>query len=206
MNSTAILFALGVVLCWGLYSVFLHSGSQGFGSGPGVNMTANRMKAFLLVGVAYFIVGIVGPILILRAQGASWTSAADWPLEGWKNSLIAGFLGAVGAFFLLMALSSGKNLAETKTLIMIVPAIVFAGAPIVNAVVSIALSKDIRWTDVNWKFWFGVIMAAAGVMFALVNKPSPNPKAKAQAAAATPAAPALPPGYMDVTTRKYEVS
>lgn len=201
MNSTAILFALGVVLCWGLYSVFLHAGSIGFGN---ANPTASRMKAFLLVGVAYFIVGIVGPILILRAQGASWTAAADWPAAGFKNSLIAGFLGAVGAFFLLMALSSGKDRAETNTLIMIVPAIVFAGAPIVNAVVSI--SKEGRWGDVTWKFWLGVILAAAGVMFALVNRPAPKPPAKPQAAAAAPAPSALPPGYTDVTTRKYEVS
>ncbi len=149
MNNTALLYALGTVLLWGLYSVLLHKGSMGMSLPGAPDPTSARMKAFLWVGIAYFLVAIVAPIWILKARGASWT----FPTPGWSWSLIAGVAGAVGAFFLLMGLSSGRSPAESKILPLLVPAIVFSGAPIVNAVVSIW--KDGLWSKVEPPFYIG---------------------------------------------------
>ena len=216
MNSTALLFAFGTVLCWGFYSVLLHmcSVEMGKGSAGPPDLTGNRMKAFLLVGIAYFIVAIVGPLIIIKARGTAWS----FPTAGWSWSLIAGIAGAVGAFFLLMALSSGRSAAESKYVLpLLVPAIVFAGAPIVNTLVS--TTKEGNWGYVNWKFIAGIVLAAAGTAMVMKFKPSPPATPVPAAAQASPGAAksesgpvvrgtarAVAPGYADVTTRTYHVS
>ena len=223
MNSTALLYALGTVLCWGVYSVLLHMGSVEMGKGlPGPpDLTGNRMKAFLLVGIAYVIIAIVAPIIVMMSRGTSW----NFPTKGWSWSLVAGLAGAIGAFFLLMALSSGRSMAESKFILpLIVPAIVFAGAPIVNTLVS--TTKEGNWEFVNWKFVAGILLAAAGTAMVMKYKPAPPEKAASFAAPAIPAGaktPGLPlpkpefvavdrperpvaPGYFDVTRGNYFVS
>jgi hypothetical protein len=214
MNTTAMYYALGTVVCWGLYSVLLHKGSLLMNPG-GPPDVGSRMKAFLMVGIAYFIVGIVGPMLIMKAKSIP-VAPASFPMGGWTWSLLAGFAGAVGAYFLLMALSSGKGPVESKSLVLLVPAIVFAGAPIVNAIV--ALTKDGLWDETPWQFYAGILLASAGVAMVMKYRPlghaAPPAKTGAPAAAlVSPAASApapqvssVAPGYVDVTTRAWFVS
>lgn len=205
MNNTALLYALGTVLCWGLYSVLLHKGSMLMNPG-GPPDVGSRMKAFLLVGVAYFVVGIVGPLLVMKAKGTPMT----FPSGGLTWSFLAGLAGAVGAYFLLMALSSGRGPLESKALVLLVPAIVFAGAPIVNAIVSI--TKDGVWGVTPWQFYGGIILAAAGVAMVMKYRPLGGPPAKpagappAAAVVAPPVVSQIAPGYVDVTTRVWHVS
>ncbi len=203
MNNTALLYALGTVLCWGLYSVLLHKGSM-LMNPAGPPDVGSRMKAFLMVGVAYFVVGIVGPMLVMKAKGTPMT----FPSGGLTWSLLAGLAGAVGAYFLLMALSSGRGPVESKGLVLLVPAIVFAGAPIVNAIVSV--TKDQVWGETRWPFYMGMLLAAAGVAMVMKYRPLGHagpPKASAAAApAAAVVSPALAPGYVDVSTRTWQVS
>ena len=59
-NMTWLAFALMTVAAWGLYGVFLHSG-QGFMKDP----ENGRTKAFLFVGVAYFLTAVLAPLLVL---------------------------------------------------------------------------------------------------------------------------------------------
>jgi hypothetical protein len=218
MNTTALYYALGTVVCWGLYSVLLHKGSM-LMAGTSPVEVGSRMKAFLMVGIAYLVVGIVGPMLVMKLKGTPMT----FPGGGVAWSFIAGLAGAIGAYFLLMALSSGRTPIEGKALVLLVPAIVFAGAPIVNAIVSI--SKDGVWGRTPWQFYVGIILAAAGVAMVMQFRPlgAPPAPAKPTAPASAPAAstaariapfpsPAGPaistvaPGYVDVTTRTWQVS
>ena len=56
-----------------------------------------RIMAFLWVGLAYFLTAVVAPLVILKLKGgnvAFWT----FPTRGWQWSLIAGTLGAIGAW------------------------------------------------------------------------------------------------------------
>lgn len=213
MNPTALNYALGTVVCWGLYSVLLHKGSMMMAGSSPVEV-GSRMKAFLMVGIAYLLVGIIAPLLVMKAKGTPMT----FPSGGLTWSLIAGLAGAVGAYFLLMALSQGKTPVESKSLVLLVPAIVFAGAPIVNALVSI--TKDGVWGKTPWQFYVGILLAAAGVAMVMQYRPLGAPPAKPAAAAAPAGAPALVPvtvftslpastvaaGYSDVTTRSWVVS
>lgn len=201
MNNTALFYALGTVVCWGLYSVLLHKGSL-LMNPAGPPDVGSRMKAFLMVGIAYFVVGIVGPMLVMKAKGTPLT----FPPGGLTWSLLAGLAGAVGAYFLLMALSSGQGPVESKALVLLVPAIVFAGAPIVNAIVSI--TKDKVWGETPWQFYAGILLAAAGVAMVMKFRPLGHaaPPAKPVGATAALVRPAVAPGYLDVTTRPWHVS
>ena len=55
-----IALALGAALSWGLYGPSLHQGQVKLGS---------PFRALLCVGIAYFIIGVIVPVVALMAQG-----------------------------------------------------------------------------------------------------------------------------------------
>ena len=151
-------FALLTVVSWGVYGIFLHSGSMGMAAGGDAGM--GRIKAFLLVGVAYFLVAILCPLIFLLVKGASWT----FPIKGSAWSLVAGVVGALGALFVLLAFGAKGTPAAVMS-------IVFAGAPVVNALVAISLSK--LWGGIRWQFVLGILLAAIGGCLVTYYKPGP---------------------------------
>src|SRR3954471_4394623 len=117
-GSAWLLFSLLTVGCWGLYGAFLHTGQMG------MNDPVNgRYKAFLFVGVAYFLTAVLAPLAILMIRGAGWNFAG----QGVWWSLLAGIVGAAGAFSVLLAFGAKGTPA-------VVMSIVFAGAPVINAI------------------------------------------------------------------------
>ncbi len=155
-SMTWLIFALMTVLSWGLYGVFLHSGQMGM-SDP-IN---GRYKAFLFVGIAYLITAVVGPMIMLLANGASWSI----PAKGMTWSLLAGIVGALGAFCVLLAFGA----KGTPSVVM---SIVFAGAPIVNAIVALALHPPAGgWSALRWQFIAGILLAALGGYLVTLYRP-----------------------------------
>ncbi|MDA7920818.1 hypothetical protein N9B73_03585 [Verrucomicrobiales bacterium] len=172
MNSYAwLIFALGTVLTWGLYGIFLHMGQIGM-SDP----ANGRYKAFLFVGVAYFLTAVLAPLAILVARGSDW----NFPGKGMWLSLLAGILGAIGAFFVLMSL--GALFAQgNKSAPAIVMSIIFAGAPIVNAIVSMVMHPPAGGlAGIRWPFVLGICMAALGGYLVVKFKPEPAPAGHAK--------------------------
>ncbi|MEM7383783.1 MAG: hypothetical protein AAF514_02465 [Verrucomicrobiota bacterium] len=154
-----LIFALMTVLSWGVYGVFLHTGQMGM-----ADQNNGRYKAFLLVGVAYFIVAILCPLAILVFNGSTWS----FPMKGIVWSLLAGIVGALGAFFVLVSLGAGGK----PTYVM---SVVFAGAPIVNALVALSLHPPAGgWTQLRWQFVVGILLAAIGG-FLVVRYKDPKP-------------------------------
>jgi len=154
-----LVFALGTVVTWGLYGIFLHMGQMGM-----VDPVNGRYKAFLFVGVAYFLTAVLAPIAMLMFKGTDWS----FPAKGLWLSLFAGILGAIGAFFVLLALGAALS-AKVQNAPAVVMSIIFAGAPIVNAIVSISMSHD--WGKIRWPFILGLVMAAAGGFLVTKFKP-----------------------------------
>jgi len=155
-SITWLIFALMTVVSWGLYGVFLHSGQMGM-SDP-VN---GRYKAFLFVGIAYLITAVVGPAIMLIANGATWSM----PAKGMGWSLLAGTVGALGAFCVLLAFGA----KGTPNVVM---AIVFAGAPIVNAIVALAWHPPAGgFGAMRWQFIAGILLAAVGGFLVTKYKP-----------------------------------
>ena len=180
-NMTWLIFALMTVACWGVYGVFLHSGSMGMADAQN-----GRYKAFLLVGIAYFVVAILGPAIMLILNKVSlrfW----EYPSKGVSWSFIAGVVGAAGAFFVLLAFGAKGSPAAVMS-------IVFAGAPIVNALVSLSLHPPKGgWAAVPVPFYLGIVLAAVGGCLVTLFKPGPPPKKAEQSVTAV--APGFAEGY-----------
>jgi hypothetical protein len=160
-------FAFLTVISWGVYGIFLHNGQTNMG-----DPVNGRYKAFLFVGVAYFLVAVLAPLAVLVLNHATWS----FPSKGLWWSLIAGCVGAVGAFGVLLAFGAAPK--PVTAYVPVIMAIIFAGAPIVNALVSIALHPPTGgiFGGVKWPFWLGILLAASGG--ALVSKFKPDvPKA-----------------------------
>ena len=163
---TWLVFALLTVITWGVYGVFLHTGQLSMHDA--VN---GRYKAFLFVGIAYFLVAIIGPILLLALSGANWS----FPVKGMIWSLIAGTVGAIGALGVLLAFGAGGKPPVVMT-------IIFAGAPIVNAVVALLQHPPAGgWGSIRAPFWLGILLAITGAALVTKFKPGPPSPKTAQA-------------------------
>lgn len=157
-TMTWLVFALMTVISWGVYGVFLHSGQVSM-----ADPVNGRYKAFLFVGIAYVLTAVIGPVIILSMHGASWT----FPAKGMMWSLLAGIVGALGAFCVLLAFGA-------KGLPSVVMSIVFAGAPVVNAVVALAMHPPAGgFTGLRWQFVAGILLAALGGFLVTMYKPAP---------------------------------
>ena len=151
-----LIFALMTVVSWGLYGVFLHKG-QGLMADPELG----RYKAFFFVGIAYLLTAVVGSGIMLMVNGAEWT----FPASGMFWSVFAGLVGAIGAFCVLLAFGAQGTPA-------VVMSIVFAGAPMVNAIVAIALHPPVGGLGaLRWPFMLGIILAAVGGCLVSLYKP-----------------------------------
>jgi drug/metabolite transporter (DMT)-like permease len=149
-------FSLMTVVAWGVYGLLLHAGQLG------MNDPLNgRYKAFLFVGIAYLITAVLAPAIVLKANGASWS----FPAKGLWWSLFAGIAGAIGAFCVLLAFGAKGSPA-------VVMSIVFAGAPVINAVVALMLHPPAGgWGQIRWQFMAGIVLAAAGGFLVTLYKP-----------------------------------
>ncbi|HVG09034.1 MAG TPA: hypothetical protein VNM67_15120 [Thermoanaerobaculia bacterium] len=160
MKMNWLVFALMTVVSWGLYGAFLHTGQMGM-----ADPVNGRYKAFLFVGLAYFLTAVLAPLLLLKLQGADWT----FPMKGALWSLLAGTVGAAGAFCVLLAFGA-------KGTPPVVMSIVFGGAPIVNALYSLALHPpEGGWGAIRWPFYVGLLLAALGGCLVTLYKPGPAP-------------------------------
>jgi len=163
-------WALMTVICWGTYGVCMHPGSASM-----KNSEHGRIMAFLWVGLAYFLTAVIAPIIILKLKGGPIDFWA-YPAKGWQWSLIAGTLGAIGALGVLLAFGASPN---PKVYVPVVMSIIFAGAPIVNAVVN--TTKDKNWSNVQWPFVLGIVLAAVGGYLVTKHVPKAKPVAEAKA-------------------------
>lgn len=168
-----LIFTLTTVVSWGVYGIMLHTGQLAMG-----DPVHGRTKAFLFVGLAYFLTAVLVPLAILHFAGAEWS----FPSKGLWWSLGAGIVGAIGALCVLLAFGAKGHPVTVMT-------IIFAGAPIINAFVAIALHPPANgWGAIRWEFVLGIILAAVGGTMVSYYKPAPG-GAKPAAPASSPSAP-----------------
>ncbi len=171
-GNTWLAFTFLTVFSWGVYGILLHKG-QVLMADP----IYGRYKAFLFVGIAYFLTAVLAPLFLLMSKGAAFSGYTG---TGMTWSLIAGIAGAVGAFGVLLAFGSKGKPPE-------VMAIVFGGAPVINALVGLYLDREkINWGSVNPAFYLGIALAVAGGALVTLYKPAAVP-AKKPATASAPA-------------------
>jgi len=177
---TWLAFAFLTVVSWGVYGVFLHTGQVAM-----QDPVNGRYKAFLFVGIAYFLTAVLAPLALLLVKGAAFSG---YTARGMGWSLFAGIVGAIGAFGVLLAFGAKGTPA-------VVMSIVFAGAPVVNALYALLLHPPAGgWGSVRPQFYLGIVLAALGGCLVTFYKPNPPaPKAKTVAVEITPAAPSTSP-------------
>ena len=145
-----ILFALGAALSWGLYGPVLHRGQVELGS---------PMRALLCVGIAYFLIGVLVPVVNLGYSG----ELHSFTMKGSIAATLGGALGAVGAVCIIFAFKTGG----LPTYVM---PLVFGGAPLVNVLFSMWLHPP--KTSPNPLLYLGFVLAATGAGLVLYFKPS----------------------------------
>ena len=92
-----------------------------------------RLRPFVCVGLAYFLIGVIVPALWLHFRGEK----GEWTLTGIIWSLAGGALGAIGALGIILAFTFGGRP------IYVMP-LVFGGAPVVNAFLTIYLARRMK--------------------------------------------------------------
>ena len=90
-----LVFVAGAVLSWGAYVPVLHEGQTLLSKGS--------LRAFLCVGIAYFLTAVLVPIALLAAG----LEPMQFNARGIAFGFAAGVLGAAGALCIILALKYG---------------------------------------------------------------------------------------------------
>jgi len=147
---TWVVFVLGAVLSWGMYGPALHKGQVALGS---------PLKALLCVGLAYFGIGVLVPVIALASRGG----LSAFNTAGAISATAAGALGAIGAVCIIWSFRTGG----VPTYVM---PLVFGGAPVVNVLVSMWMHPP--KTSPSPMLYVGFVLASLGAGLVLYYKPS----------------------------------
>ena len=145
-----VIFVAGAVLSWGAYGVLLFLGQTQLG---------NPLKALLCVGAAYFLIGVVVPVIGLSSQGG----LSGFNTNGLITATFAGALGAAGAACIIWAFKAGG-------LPVYVMPLVFGGAPIVNVLLAMAIHPP--KSAINPMLYVGFLLASIGAAMVLYFRPT----------------------------------
>jgi hypothetical protein len=167
-SNVWLLYVLMAGLCWGTYVPLIAFGGKNLSAGPDFPF-AGRYAAFLCVGVAYFVIAVVFPLIRSFSVGEPIPSKA----VGIIFSSLAGVAGALGALGVIFATAN----AGPNDRIYIAP-LIFTLAPLLNTVVSLfwhptagnpfqfALPAEMP----SWKLFVGVILVGVGAGLILLSK------------------------------------
>jgi hypothetical protein len=137
-------------ICWGVYGPVL---------GKGSGLLESPLRAFMCVGLAYFLIAIIVPVAILSRLGEK----GSWKTTGVIWSLVAGAAGALGALGVILALRVFQG-----NPIYVMP-LVFGGAPVVNTLLNAFMNK--AFGQLKAPFLAGLILVITGAVVVLVFRP-----------------------------------
>lgn len=126
-------------------------------------MEGSRLRPLLCVGIAYFAIAVMIPILIMSVNESGFPK--DPSFSGWSFSMLAGVFGAVGAFGIILSFTFGGKP------VFVMP-LVFGGAPIINTIISVMEVKDIG--EVSGMFYGSLATVIIGAIVTLVTAPKPG--------------------------------
>ncbi|HMY74109.1 MAG TPA: hypothetical protein PLD20_31950 [Blastocatellia bacterium] len=149
------IFAIGAALSWGVYGAMLHQGQMALGSAQ-----HRGLRALLCVGIAYFVIGVIVPVIALASQGE--LKLQGFTAYGAATATTAGALGAIGAACIIWAFKSGG----IPTYVM---PLVFGGAPVINTMVTMALHPP--KSSINPLLYVGLLLVVLGASMVLYFKP-----------------------------------
>jgi uncharacterized protein with PQ loop repeat len=161
------------VLCWGSYGPFLHIGQT--------KMGGSRLRPFCCVGIAYFIIAVMVPVVSIESMSMHETSS--YSFYGMVWAVLAGTCGAMGALGIILAFTYGGKP------IFVMP-LVFGFAPVINTLASIV--EKGKFDNLNTLFGGSLLLGILGAVTVLLNAPKAAPHGKPSAPSSTDNKESLP--------------
>jgi len=189
INPVVLAAILLTVLSWGVYGPVLHIGQE--------HMDMTRLRSLICVGLAYFLISVVGPLVVIYVFGVEadktaigrtvppGESAEIWNWPGFWWSLAGGTAGALGAIGIVIALSNGGSPSYVMPM-------VFGGAPVVTALTYVAIRNQWHLLGERPLFFVGLAVVIVGAVLVMTNAPPPPKPAAHGSHAAGPEKPAKP--------------
>ena len=190
-------------LSWGTYVPIIFYGGSELGG-----KASSRFMAILCVGGAYFVIGVLLPLLMFTTNWAGITRGdVNLTKTGLIFSSLAGVAGAVGAICVIFATQSavgaGKELTppDPNAYKVFIAPLIFGLAPVINVLVSMVWDPqknnpfNFALTMPHWLLFVGVILVGVGAGLVLYSKelseasrhkPSPGTPVETKPATASP--------------------
>lgn len=173
-------------LSWGTYVPLIFYGGTELTTRPGT--IGGRLASILCVGVAYFVMAVVIPVVLMATRGDE--AKPEWKTNGLVFSGLAGVMGAVGAICVIFASKAAVDAAKLEGLtgpdiaryrIYIAP-LIFTLAPIINTVLSLVWHPKpgnafhFGFEMPSWHLPLGIVLVAAGTFLVLYSKEAAEAK------------------------------
>lgn len=162
LNPVVLAFIAGAVVSWGVYVPIVHRAAEQLHS---------SLRAFLFVGVAYFLTAVLIPVALIFIFNYDPTTKGHVPnfnIVPMSWGIAAGIAGAAGALCVIFAATK----AGPGGALYVAP-LVFAGAPIINTIVTMTIFHPVKKLP-EFPFFLGLILAAVGAALVMLYKPKPE--------------------------------
>jgi hypothetical protein len=169
-------YVVGAGLAWGTYVPLVFFGGTELTTRPGT--VGGRLASILCVGVAYFLLAVVIPVVLMAIRD---DAKPEWKTTGLVFSGLAGVAGAVGAICVIFASKAAVDAAKLEgvnpaTYRVYIAPLIFALAPAINTLLSLVWhpkSGDpfhFAFEMPGWKLPVGILLVAAGTFLVLYSK------------------------------------
>ncbi len=160
-------------LAWGTYVPIIFYGGSELGGKPNA-----RLMAILCVGVAYFVLAVVFPLILFVTGQETWPELRT---TGLVFASLAGVAGAVGAICVVFASKAAVDAARLEGLnpatfrVYIAP-LIFGLAPVINTLISTVWHPQpgnpfhFTFEPPGWKLLLGILLVGAGAFLVLFSK------------------------------------
>jgi hypothetical protein len=163
-------------LAWGTYVPIIFYGGTELTTKPGT--VGGRLASILCVGVAYFVMAVVIPVVLMSLRD---DAKPEWKSNGLIFSGLAGIAGAVGAICVIFASKAAVDQAKLDgvnpaTYRVYIAPLIFALAPAINTVLSLVWHPKpgdpwhFGFEVPGWKLPVGILLVAVGTFLVLKSK------------------------------------
>lgn len=174
-----VLYVILAGLAWGTYVPIVFYGGLELTGKPGE--LGGRLMSILCVGLAYFLVAVIVPILLMSTGFVH--SPKEFHNSGLVFSSLAGVAGAVGAICVIFASKAAVDAARQSGLppasfrVFIAP-LIFGLAPVINTLVSFLWHPQKGGDFMHFgiehtpgvTLWIGILAVGAGAFMVLLSK------------------------------------
>lgn len=191
-------------LSWGTYVPLIFYGGTELTTRPGT--IGGRLASILCVGVAYFLMAVVIPVVLMSVRD---DAKPEWKVNGLIFSGLAGVMGALGAICVIFASKAAVDQARLDgvnpaTYRIYIAPLIFSLAPFINTMLSLVWHPKpgepfhFGFDLPGWKLPAGILLVAVGTFLILMSKEEAEsgkvaPAKPAAAANPSPPAPASAP-------------